>query len=300
MTDIFGDFATHGLQYRFNAGVPDLITQRITKWQQANRTSYDAFYLQDQWTRNRLTLQGALRYEHAWSFFPEGLNGLLTDSVFGGPARTLPRADGVTGYNDIAPRMGMAYDVFGNGRTAIKVNLSKYWQYAANDGVYIGTNPASTFAQTANRSWTDANGNFIPNCDLQNPLAQDNRASGGDFCGALDNQNFFTFRQTGSAAGDGDPDRPGAAQWLGRPSHTTGSSARRYSSSCCRACRPRSATAAAGGATSPSPTTVPSARRTSTPTRSPRRPTRVLPRVDSRCPTCSGTTEPRSARSTTT
>ena len=44
VTDIFGDFATHGLQYRFNAGVPDLITQRITKWQQANRTRYDAFY----------------------------------------------------------------------------------------------------------------------------------------------------------------------------------------------------------------------------------------------------------------
>ena len=94
VTDIFGDFATHGLQYRFNAGVPDQITQRITKWQQANRTRWDAFYVQDQWTRNRLTLQGALRYEHAWSFFPEGLNGLLTDSVFGGPARTLPRGEG--------------------------------------------------------------------------------------------------------------------------------------------------------------------------------------------------------------
>ena len=197
VTDIFGDFATHGLQYRFNAGVPDQITQRITKWQQANRTRWDAFYVQDQWTRNRLTLQGALRYEHARSFFPEGLNGLLTDSVFGGPVRTLPYAKGVNSYNDIAPRMGMAYDVFGNGKTAIKVNLSKYWQYAANDGVYIGTNPASTFAQTANRAWTD-NGNFNPNCDLQNPLAQDNRASGGDFCGALDNQNFFRFKQDGS------------------------------------------------------------------------------------------------------
>jgi hypothetical protein len=200
VTDIFGDFATHGLQYRFNAGVPDQITQRITKWQQANRTRWDAFYVQDQWTRNKLTLQGALRYEHAWSFFPEGMNGLLTDSVFGGPARTLPRADGVTGYHDIAPRMGMAYDVFGNGKTAIKVNLSKYWQYAANDGVYIGTNPASTFAQTANRAWTDANRNFNPDCDLQNPLGQDNRPTGGDLCGALDNQNFFRFKQDGSVA----------------------------------------------------------------------------------------------------
>ena len=77
--------------------MPNRITQRITPWQQANRTRYDAFYIQDQWTRNRLTLQGALRYEHAWSFFPEGLNGLLEDSVFGGPACTLPAAKGVTG-----------------------------------------------------------------------------------------------------------------------------------------------------------------------------------------------------------
>ena len=276
MTDIFGDFATHGLQYRFNAGVPDQITQRITKWQQANRTRWDAFYVQDQWTRNRLTLQGALRYEHAWSFFPEGLNGLLTDSVFGGPARTLPRAEGVTGYNDIAPRMGMAYDIFGNGKTAIKVNLSKYWQYAANDGVYIGTNPASTFAQTANRAWTD-NGNFSPDCDLQNPLAQDNRASGGDFCGALDNQNFFRFRQDGSCAEHGHAESTRRCSVAGASVRTTGSSAPRSSRSCCRACPPRSATAAARGGTSPSPTTWPSGPRTSTPTRSPHRPTRVLP-----------------------
>jgi Carboxypeptidase regulatory-like domain len=201
VTDIFGNYASHGLQYRFGSSaagaglVPNLITQRITPWQQANRTRYDAFYVQDQWTVNRLTLQGALRYEHAWSFFPEGMNGLLADSRFGGPAFTLPYAKGVEGYNDIAPRMGMAYDVFGDGRTAVKVNLSKYFQSAANDGVYIGTNKASTFAQTATRSWTD-NGNFNPDCDLNSPLAQDNRATGGDFCGAADPLTFFQFAQT--------------------------------------------------------------------------------------------------------
>jgi Carboxypeptidase regulatory-like domain len=194
VTDIFGDFADHGLQYRFLAGVPNQITQRITPWRQANRTRWDAFYVQNQWTRNRLTLQGALRYEKAWSFFPEGLNGLQGDSRFGGPKRTLASAEGVTGYQDVAPRMGLAYDVFGDGKTAIKANLAKYWQYAANDGVYIGTNPASTFAQTAFRSWNDADRDFVPDCDL-------NTAVAGGECGALSNRNFFAFRDTGSALG---------------------------------------------------------------------------------------------------
>jgi hypothetical protein len=191
VTDIFGDFAAHGLQYRFLGGVPNQITQRITPWRQANRTRWDAFYVQDQWTRNRLTLQGALRYEKAWSFFPEGLNGLQGDSRYGGPKRTLDSAKGVTGYHDLAPRMGLAYDVFGNGKTAIKANLSKYWQYAANDGVYIGTNPAATFAQTANRAWNDANRDFVPQCDLNIPGAS------GE-CGGLDNSLFFGFRDSGS------------------------------------------------------------------------------------------------------
>jgi hypothetical protein len=198
VTDIFGNYATHGLQYQFNGGVPNQITQRITPWQQANRTRYDAFYVQDQWTRSKLTLQGALRYEYARSFFPEGLNGLLADSVYGGKAFTLPEAKGVTGYHDISPRMGLAYDVFGDGKTAVKVNLSKYLQSAANDGVYINANKASTFAQTSNRSWTDGNRNFVPDCDLSSPALQDNTAAGGDLCGPASNANFFAFSQNHS------------------------------------------------------------------------------------------------------
>ncbi len=84
----------------------------------------------------------------------------------------------------------MAYDVFGNGKTAIKANLSKYWQSANNEGNYTTANRAATFAQTTTRSWTDGNGNKTPDCDLQNRALQDNRASGGDLCGAWDNQNF--------------------------------------------------------------------------------------------------------------
>ena len=35
------------------------------------------------------------------------------------------------------------------------------------------------------RTWIDANGNFAPDCDLLNPLANDLRGTGGDFCGQM-------------------------------------------------------------------------------------------------------------------
>ncbi len=44
-------------------------------------------------------------------------------------------------YNDITPRVGVAYDVFGNGKTAIKLNWGRYLAYAANDSPYTSTQP---------------------------------------------------------------------------------------------------------------------------------------------------------------
>jgi hypothetical protein len=40
------------------------------------------------------------------------------------------------------------------------------------------------------RTWTDANNNLQPDCDLLNPLANDQRATGGDSCGPMSNTAF--------------------------------------------------------------------------------------------------------------
>jgi hypothetical protein len=177
------------LSYSFNNGVPIQFTMRIAPHEQSNRTRYDGFYAQDQWTRNRLTLQGAVRYEHAWSWFPAGENGVIADNQFSS-AYIFPRQDGVTGYNDITPRMGAAYDVFGDGKTSVKVSMSKYLETAQNGNQYTINNPAVTYQQTTNRSWVDGNHNDIPDCNLMNPAAQNNLATGGDSCGAWTNSNF--------------------------------------------------------------------------------------------------------------
>jgi hypothetical protein len=182
------------LAYRVNNGVPDQLTQSISPWQNDARAGWTAFYAQEQWTAGRVTLQGALRFDIAGSWFPEQQLG---------PARFLPtpihfdETKGVDSYTDITPRMGFAWDVFGNGRTALKGNVGKYLEGVGTAGIYASTNPTSRvpggggFAVgSVNRSWTDTNRNFTPDCDLLNPGSQDLSAAGGDVCGPISNQRF--------------------------------------------------------------------------------------------------------------
>ena len=53
------------LQYRVNNGVPDQVTQSISAFGIHQRVRSDAFYAQEQWTRGRMTLQGAVRFDLA-------------------------------------------------------------------------------------------------------------------------------------------------------------------------------------------------------------------------------------------
>src|SRR5688572_10610409 len=86
---------------------------------------------------------------------------------------------------------GGAYDVFGTGKTALKVNIGKYLQNATNDQNYTANNPAARIVRNVmNRGWVDGNGNFVVDCDLRNPALQVTPA--GDTCQALsgDSLNF--------------------------------------------------------------------------------------------------------------
>ena len=50
----------------------------------------------------------------------------------------------VDAFNDLTPRFGVAYDVFGNGKTAVKFNMGHYLDAATNDSAYTSNNPAAS------------------------------------------------------------------------------------------------------------------------------------------------------------
>ena len=167
--------------YRFNQRSPNQFTVRLPNWQTADRTVQHSAFVQDQWTLKRFTLQGALRYDHAYSWSPAEHNGTTSTSPFNPAPITFDRTVSVRGYDDISPRVGVTYDLFGTGKTALKAHIGRYLAAATNDGNYIVNNPANRVATTLSRSWVDTDSDKVIDCDILAPQAQ----SGSDTCGAL-------------------------------------------------------------------------------------------------------------------
>ena len=192
---------SQNLAFQFNNGVPNRLTESISPWVNDGQGAWHAVFVQEQYTSGRLTLQGALRFDHSASWYPEQKEG---PSRFLPTALVIPRTPGVDAYKDITPRMGVAYDVFGNGRTAFKFNVGEYLEGMGISNNWANANPTLRMPCTVGpfapcgvtRAWTDSNNNLRPDCDLLDGAAQDLRTSGGDVCGVISNLAFGTTTQT--------------------------------------------------------------------------------------------------------
>src|SRR6185436_16885824 len=163
------------------------IAETLTPYQVLQDVRFDALYAQEQFTTGRFTIQAALRFDHAWSYFPDETVGpvrfLTTPVTFAqnDPALSTPSTllcsgdlkgsnlpagfsktciNNITGYKDITTRYGMAWDVRGNGKTSVKLSLGKYLEAASSgNGNYTAGNPVARMPTGIgiNRSWNDAN-----------------------------------------------------------------------------------------------------------------------------------------------
>jgi hypothetical protein len=201
--DVVNDAVT--LQLR--NGVATQITQYATPLEFYETTKANlGMFAQDQWRFRRLTLNMGVRFDYYNSYVPEQFEGPGPNI----PNRNLtyPKVEDVPNWKNVSPRLGAAYDLFGNGRTALKVNVGRYLEGPNLTTFTRRANPANAIVTQATRTWNDSfypvgdprRGNFLPDCDFVAPVAN------GE-CGGPSPANFGSPNVTQRYAEDAVSDR---------------------------------------------------------------------------------------------
>ena len=116
--------------------------------------TYGAF-IHDTWRANsKLTFNIGARIDRYRAFSPEQKHPA---SRFNPTAQTFAAVDNYIAWNLPAPRLGMTYDLLGNGKTVIKANYGTYWWNPGADFVFNISPNASQWWRR--HRWTDLNNN---------------------------------------------------------------------------------------------------------------------------------------------
>jgi hypothetical protein len=117
-------------------------------------------FAQDQWTHKRMTINAGLRFDYMNNYVPPQHNGpgpwVPTRNV------DFAQVDDVPNWKNLSPRVGVAYDLFGDGKTAVKVNIGRYLEGPNLTSFTRLANPANSIAVSVFRTWSDANHDFLP------------------------------------------------------------------------------------------------------------------------------------------
>jgi hypothetical protein len=143
------------LVQRYRDGVPsDVIIYNTPQSSKSNMNADEGIYAQDQWTVGRFTINPGVRFEH----FNGSVEGLSAPGGRFVPARTFADEPNVPNWNTVSPRLGFAWDVEGNGKTAVKAGWGRYMR--AYSSGFADTYDPNIFT-SATLSWADLNGDNI-------------------------------------------------------------------------------------------------------------------------------------------
>jgi hypothetical protein len=121
-----------------------------------NALDQTSLFINDTWSFGRLTLNGGLRWDHYKGWLPEQnqLASTLGPAAIHVQGKTFPEAD-LFSWNLAAPRIGVVFDLTGDGKTVVKGNYGLYWH---NPGVGVPNNAnPNTGTKSATYGWNDIN-----------------------------------------------------------------------------------------------------------------------------------------------
>ena len=168
-------------------GQPFSLTQFATPIQFQERVSYNmGIFAQDQWTFRRLTANYGIRID----FLKAQVEAQDVAAGPFTPARSFAATDNAPNWKDFDPRVGVAYDLFGNGKTAVKASIGRY-VVADTYTIARAVNPMLSSVNSVTRTWADPSRTFNPfnDCDLTNPAAN-SKFPGQAGCGAISSPLF--------------------------------------------------------------------------------------------------------------
>lgn len=129
-------------------------------------------FAQDQWNLRRMTVNVGTRFDYFNSYVPAQTVG--PGPQVPGRNVSFPAVENVPNWTDVSPRFGVSYDLFGTGRTAVKASIGRYLEGPNLTAFTRQANPASAIVQSATRTWSDANGDFVPQTSELGPISNVN------------------------------------------------------------------------------------------------------------------------------
>jgi hypothetical protein len=151
---------------RFNNGLPRAVVLRASPRYAVENIRDLGLYVDEKWTLGRITLSGGVRYDYFNGSAPEQYSGPGT--WIG--ARLTPLTENIPNWRDVNPRLGVAWDLFGNAKTALKFTTGRYVNQETA-GTTRALNPMRQISATDTRLWTDTNGNLRPELSELGPTS---------------------------------------------------------------------------------------------------------------------------------
>jgi len=120
-----------------------------------NKLDQQDFFVNDTWSKGRVTMNLGLRWDRYNGSMPEQSQPAFSIGPVNVAAQTFPERNFYT-WNNLGPRIGLTYDLAGDGKTVVKASYGLFW-HNPGPGVSADANPNQN-NKSVTYSWTDRNG----------------------------------------------------------------------------------------------------------------------------------------------